>query len=216
MAELRVFTRIDAGLQLERLRSRQLNFDPDSLTRLLEEPGWHVDHHRISLLSETPGEPSSRGPWATARNLCTTYKFVDPNILRAFYDSKELLEHRTMLLEVHFWGLRIYAGVRAGGSFDGCRTESGRRARVWGWNYRTLAGHFEQGQIDYEVWKWLDTGEVEFRINAVSRRANAEHPLINIGFLLFGRNRQIAFARTACERMAELTRAELSARSSHS
>jgi uncharacterized protein (UPF0548 family) len=216
MAEFRLFTGIDARLQLERLRSRQLNFDPESLPRLLQGPGWHVDHHRAPLPSETPGEPSSRGSWATARELCAAYKFVDPAILRAFYDPEELLDHRTMLLEVHFWGLRIYAGVRAGGIFDGYRTESGRRARVWGWNYRTLAGHFEQGQIDYEVWKWLDTGEVEFRIIAVSRRADAEHPLINIGFLLFGRNKQTEFARTACGRMAELTRAELSARSTRS
>ena len=77
------------------------------------------------------------------------------------------------------------------------------------WNYRTLAGHFEKGQIDYEVWKWLDTGEVEFRIDAVSQAARGSHPLVDVGFRIFGRARQRKFARNACERMASLTREAL-------
>jgi hypothetical protein len=114
-----------------------------------------------------------------------------------------------MLLEVHYWGLRVYAGVRIGGSWDEQREESGRPARVWSWNYATLSGHFEQGQIDYEVWKWLDSGRVEFRIDAVSRQADAQQPFVNLGFRLVGRRRQIRFGRRACERMAELTRERL-------
>jgi hypothetical protein len=95
-------------------------------------------------------------------------------------------------------------GVRDDESeIDGCR------ARIWGWNYRTLQGHLEMGQMDFEVWKWLDTGEVEFRIHSFSRRARIRNPLLRFGFRLFGRREQERFARHACARMAALTAAEL-------
>ena len=149
------------------------------------------------------------GSWSAARHLSMEYEFVDPRLVHAYFDPREAFEHRTLLLDIRFWGLRIYSGVRIGGVDEGTRTEDGRRARVSAWNYRTLAGHFERGQIDYEVWKWLDTGEVEFRIDAVSQAAPGSHPLVDVGFRIFGRGRQRRFARNACERMARLTREAL-------
>jgi hypothetical protein len=62
--------------------------------------------------------------------------------------------------------------------------------------------------MDYEVWKWLDTGEVEFRITAVSRRAHIRNPLVRLGFRLFGRREQLRFYRHACAEMARLTALE--------
>ena len=44
---------------------------------------------------------------------------------------------------------------------NGRATSTGARPG-YGWYYDTLEGHFEQGRMHYEVWKWLDTGEVEF------------------------------------------------------
>jgi uncharacterized protein (UPF0548 family) len=82
-----------------------------------------------------------------------------------------------------------------------------RPVRRWGWNYRTLQGHLEMGHMDYEVRKLLDSGEVEFRIHAVSRPAHIPNPVIRLGFRLFGRRVQRRFARHACQRMARLTAA---------
>jgi hypothetical protein len=65
------------------------------------------------------------------------------------------------------------------------------------------------GQMDYEVWKWLDNGEVEFRIHAVSKPAHIPNPMIRLGFRLFGRPIQARFAHRACQRMAQLTAATL-------
>ena len=45
--------------------------------------------------------------------------------------------------------------------------------------------------MDYEVRKWLDTGEVEFRIAAVSHRARVGNPLVRLGFGLLGRREQV-------------------------
>jgi uncharacterized protein (UPF0548 family) len=79
--------------------------------------------------------------------------------------------------------------------------------RVWGWYYRTLRGHLERGQMSYEVWKWLDTGAVEFRIAAVSQRAPVRNPLVRVGFALLGRREQLKFYRHTCEVMALRTAA---------
>jgi uncharacterized protein (UPF0548 family) len=130
------------------------------------------------------------------------YEFADPNIVRAVYRRDSPLAGRDMLLEVRFWGLRFRFGVRVGGVIDETRDVDGRQVRVWGWNYATLQGHLEMGQMDYEVWKWLDTGAVEFRIHVVSRASRIGNPLIRLGFRLFGRREQVRFAKRACERMA--------------
>jgi hypothetical protein len=114
-----------------------------------------------------------------------------------------------MLLELRFYGLRFHVGVRVGGTRDETAAIDGRQVRIWGWNYRTLQGHLEMGQMDYEVWKWLDDGAVEFRIHAVSRAAAIRNPIIRLGFRLVGRREQLRFARHACRRMAELVEAEL-------
>ncbi len=104
------------------------------------------------------------------------YEFADPSIVRAVYYPDRPLEERDMLLEVRFYGLRFRFGVRVGGVVDETREVDGRQVQVWGWNYRTLQGHLEMGQMDYEVWKWLDTGEVEFHTCRFSRRRRPATP----------------------------------------
>ena len=209
MTEVRLFSAPDVERALDRLRGLDLNFDPTDLAALRRDAAWHVDRYRRELPPERSGEPEEGGSWSVARHLSMEYEFVDPHLVHAYFDPGEAFEHRTLLLDIRFWGLRIYSGVRIGGIDEGTRSEGGRSARVSAWNYRTLAGHFEKGQIDYEVWKWLDTGEVEFRIDAVSQAARGSHPLVDVGFRIFGRGRQRKFARNACEGMARLTRETL-------
>jgi hypothetical protein len=110
-----------------------------------------------------------------------------------------------MLLEARLWKvLRFRFGVRVGGVVDQTRSEGGREMRVWGWSYSTLQGHLEMGQMDYQIWKWLDSGDVEFRIHVMSRPARIPNPVLRWGFHLLGRREQVRFAKRACERMASL------------
>jgi uncharacterized protein (UPF0548 family) len=132
------------------------------------------------------------------------YEFADPRIVRAIYLPGGPVEGRDMLLEVRFWGLTFRFGVRVSAVIDQLRRVEGRAVRVWGWSYATLQGHLETGQMDYEVWKWLDTGAVEFRIHVVSRASRIGNPIVRLGFRLFGRREQVRFAKRACERMAHL------------
>jgi hypothetical protein len=60
------------------------------------------------------------------------------------------------------------------------------------------------------VWKWEDTGAVEFRIHAFSRAAPTDSVLVRIGLGLFARREQLRFYRHACARMRSLTVAALS------
>jgi hypothetical protein len=63
--------------------------------------------------------------------------------------------------------------------------------------------------MHYQVWKWLDDGEVEFRIHAFSRPAASGPRWMRLGFRLIGRGRQLAYYREACRRMRRLTESEL-------
>ena len=139
------------------------------------------------------------------------YKVADPSVVRAFYDDNEPMLGRTMLLELRFWRLRFPVGVRVGEVYDEPRDVAGRPARVSGWNYRTLEGHLEIGQMAWEVWKWEDTGAVEFHIHAFSRAAPTSSVLVRVGLRLFARREQVRFYGHACARMRSLTIAGLAA-----
>ena len=199
----------DARRILDELHDKGLNFELGDGGGFTAETGWKVDDYCQPLPSEPPGPPVPGRSWEVARRLLRDYEFADPSIVRAVYHPDRPLEERDMLLEARFYGLRFRFGVRVGGVVDGTREVDGRSVRVWGWNYRTLQGHLEMGQMDYEVWKWLDTGDVEFHTCRFSRHARAGNPVVRLGVHVFGRRQQVRFARRACERMASLTAAAL-------
>jgi uncharacterized membrane protein/uncharacterized protein (UPF0548 family) len=194
---------------LDELHDKGLNFDLEQRGDFTPANGWNVDDYCQPLPSEPAGRPLPDGSWQAARRLIRDYAFADPSIIRAIYYPDRPLAQRDMLLEGRFLGLRFYFGCRVGGVNDQLRTIDARQVQVWGWNYRTLQGHLEMGQMDYEVWKWLDSGAVEFRIHVVSRPAYIPNPVIRLGFRVFGRAMQRRFARHACRRMAQLTTAAL-------
>lgn len=144
-----------------------------------------------------------------ARRLMRGYEFADPSIVRAVYDPAHGLEGRDMVLELRFRALRFYAGVRVASVYEETRRVRGREGRVWGWSYRTLEGHLEQGEMHWQVWKWPDSGGVDFAIHSYSRRAEIPNPLVRLGFALFGRREQLRFLDSTCQRMRALTEAAL-------
>ncbi len=192
--------------RLAELARKPLNFDLASLAAASPRSGWTITELCQPLPPEPPGMPVEEGSWQIARRLMSGYEFADPSIVRAYYDPAVPLEQRDMLLKLQALGVaHIFVGVRVGEVFERTREIGGRRARIWGWNYRTLDGHVEMGQMDWEVWKWLDDGRVEFRIHAVSRAARIRNPIIRLGFhLLRSRERQ-AFLNSTEQRMRTFT-----------
>jgi uncharacterized protein (UPF0548 family) len=201
-----------ALLALDQLHDTPLNFDLTQQASFTAERGWHIDDYCQALGRERPGGPEPGGVWETAVRMVREYEFADPKIVRAIYHPDRPIEHREMLLEGRFYGLTFFLGLRVGGVVDRTCEHDGRQLRVWGWNYQTLQGHLEMGQMDYQVWKWLDTGEVEFRIHAFSRPARIPNPVVRLGFKVFGRHMQTRFATSALIRLRGLIDAEMARR----
>jgi uncharacterized protein (UPF0548 family) len=197
---------------LEGLARRPVNFDLPRSQQERAAGGWRSDDMTERLPPEPSGPPVEGGTFEVVRELMTAYQVADPDMVRATYAPGAPLEGRDMLLTIRFWGLRLRVGVRVGKVYDESREVDGEPVRVFGWGYSTLEGHFEQGEMHYEVWKWLSTGEVEFRLHAVSRPARSGPPLLRLGFRLIGRRQQLEFYRQACRRMRRLAEAELELR----
>lgn len=201
--------------KLAELAGRELNFDLGQLHRAGPASGWRITDLCQRLPSEPPGPPLADGSWAIARRLMRGYDFADPSIVRAYYDPAVPLEKRDMLLQLQALGVvHLFVGVRVGEVYERTREIGGRRALVWGWNYRTLDGHLEMGQMDWEVWKWSDSGEVEFRIHSVSRPASIPNTVVRLGFLLLRARERTAFLENTKLRMREFVEVALAADSS--
>lgn len=195
--------------RLAALADREVNFDPAKVHAYLADERWHVDDMVEPLPHEGSGPPVEGGSWLVARNLMDRYQLADPAVVTAAYDRDAPLPGRDMLLTIRFWGLRFKVGVRIGEVYEDTLELDGRDVLVFGWSYRTLEGHFEQGQMHYELWKWLDTGDVEFHVRGVSRTAESGPLLPRTGFQLIGRRHQLRFYRQVCRRVKRLTEAQL-------
>jgi uncharacterized protein (UPF0548 family) len=192
--------------RLAALQGRALNFDPDAIDLNDPPAGWHLDHRFQPLANEAPGPPETEGSWEVASRLIRGYEFADPSIVRAFYDERTPMEGRNMVLELRALNLvKVYVGVRVGSVYEEQRTIHERKVRVFGWNYRTLEGHVERGQMDWEVWKWLDSGEVCFHVHSVSQTATIRNPAIRVGFRLLRKHERELFLASTDRRMRTLT-----------
>lgn len=194
---------------LHDLAERRLNFDPTVLVQRPDERGWHYDDLVEPLPAEAPGPPVDGGSWQVARELMDSYQLADPGVVTATYDKSAPLAGRDILLRISFKGLPLWVGVRVGDDYEETRDVEGRQVRIFGWSYDTLDGHFEEGRMHYELWKWLDRGDVEFHLRAVSRPARSGPLASRLGFRLFGRTQQLRFYRQVCRRVRRLTAAQL-------
>jgi uncharacterized protein (UPF0548 family) len=189
------------------LHGRDVNFEPVGWEHAVSDPAWRVDRRRTQLPAEAPGPPQDGGPFEVARRLLRSYEVADPALVRAVYDAAAPFEGRDMLLVGRFFGLRFPMGVRIGGVVDGSDVMGGGPVHRFAWHYRTLEGHLERGQMDYEVVKYLEDGRVEFRMAAYSQRGPIQNPIVRAGFALFGRWTQLRFYARASQRMRTLTAA---------
>ena len=196
--------------RLAALTDTPVNYDTEAVDFEHPPPGWTVDDRTHTLPAEEPGDPVPGGSFEIAVRLIRGYEFADPSLVRATYDPDAPLLGRTMLLELRALGLvSVHVGVRIIRVDDDLRTISGRRVRIFGWAYRTLQGHVEQGQMEWHVWKWLDTGQIEFHVHAVSRIASIRNPFIWVGFRVLHDHERELFLRSTGSRMQQLTESAL-------
>lgn len=180
------------------------NFDPERLADYTAATGWRVDDYETELPAEAPGPPVAHGSWAAAREVLRRYSFPPPDLISGIFLPDQPLEQRVMVLQAKFLGFSFWFGVRIGSVTDEVRAlPDGRQEQVWGYNYRTLEGHFERGQIEFMVHKDLRTGRVWCHIHAVSQTGRIRNPFYWLGFRLFGRPLQVRFSRQSLQRLKE-------------
>jgi uncharacterized protein (UPF0548 family) len=198
---------------LTALAGRSFNFYPGEVEAPVDRSEWRTDEMLEPLPHEGPGPPRAGGTWDAARRAMDDYWLADPRIVTGVYRPGTPLPGRDILLKARYGPLRVRAGVRVGGVREETVELDGREVLRYGWSYRTLEGHFEEGEMRYELRKWLDTGDVEFLLHAVSRPARSGPWLTRIGFRFVGRPRQLRFYRQICRRARRLTEAQLEAES---
>ncbi|MBC6988106.1 DUF1990 domain-containing protein [Hymenobacter sp. BT491] len=188
-------------LQLESYGKAGYNFDPERSHEYTAANGWRIDDYETDLPAEAPGPPVPGGSWEAAREVLRNYTFPPPDLITGIFPPDSPLDNRTMVLRGRFLIFTFWFGVRISGLTDEVRTTPDGQEQVWGYNYRTLEGHFERGQIDFTVHKQFATGKVDFRIHAFSQVGRISNPFYWLGFKLFGRMLQRRFAHKSMKRM---------------
>lgn len=187
--------------RLAAYQQAKTSFDDTRVSEYTTANGWHLDDYQQDLPAEEPGPPAARGSFAAARSVLRNYSFPPPDLITGIFVPDAPLPGRVMALRGRFLLFTFWFGVRVGGVLDEVRSlPDGAQEAVWGYNYRTLEGHFEQGQIEFTVHKQLQTGEVTFKIHAVSKTGHIANPFYRLGFWLFGRGLQRRFARESLRR----------------
>ena len=193
--------------QLEALGHLGYNYDDTHKETFTDRLGWKVDQYGSHLEDEPPGEPLLDGPFVRAKDILQAYRFPPPSIIKGIFRPELALEGRNMLLRARFMGFTFYFGARVNKVYDEIRRHADQGPyRAWGYSYRTLKGHFEMGEIRFELAKYLETGRIEFHINAYSKPDQIPQLLYRIGFRMFGRSLQRVFAHESMHRLKRMVK----------
>ncbi|MEO5668353.1 MAG: DUF1990 family protein [Bdellovibrionota bacterium] len=193
--------------RLQALAGLKINFDLQQRDTFTVANGWNVDEYRCDLPAEKPGEPEAWSSFETAKSILLNYEFPDPKLVQGIFRPEDPLDNRIMLLNAHFLWIRFYFGVRIGNIIDERRPSAEGEFRIYGYSYSTLEGHFERGQISFEIRKNLSNGKVDFKISAFSKPDHIKNIFYRWGFKLFGRSLQLRFAHSSLQRMQRLVAA---------
>lgn len=196
--------------QIQRLAALDFNYDEKMYHASKDKSGWHLDRYSAILATEPAGEPLPDGAFAAAKKAIQLYQFPDPRLISAVFDPAAALSGRNMLMFAKFAGFTFNFGVRVTSVVDEVRkNDSGDRLRVWGYSYRTLKGHFEIGEINFEISKNLRSGEITFEINAYSKPDRIPNFFYRTGFRIFSRPLQKYFAKSSIARLQAIATAAL-------
>jgi hypothetical protein len=190
----------------------RVNYDYKRVSAYTSATGWRNDKYVADLPAEAPGPPAAHGAFAAAQAILWHYTFPPPDLIAGYFDPSQPLAQRVMVLRAHFLVFTFYFGVHVADVVDeAAQASPAGPERVWGYGYRTLEGHFEQGQINFSVHKNLATGAVQFRIQSMSRPGHIRNPFYWLGFKVFGRMLQRRFAHQSLARMRRLVAEALAA-----
>lgn len=181
---------------------RPINYDISRKHEYTEQNGWHIDQYNARIPNEAPGAPMPDNSFELAKAVLYNYEFPPPTLITGIFIPNTPLAERVMLLRAQFlYVFRFFFGVRISRVIDEVRETKEGDLHVWGYSYQTLEGHWEMGEITFEIQKLAATGVINFHIEAYSKVGRIPNPLYRFGFWLFGRQLQIYFSRQSLKRM---------------
>lgn len=162
---------------LEHLDQQPVNFDT---TQPINSAEWHTYDTRILLGVDT----SNNAMWDKACQAVAEYKFPPPEVMRVYFDESVPLAERVLSLNSKFMGLGFAWGGRIERVIDERRETEAGEIQIWGCNYQTVVGHFEQGELTTEIWKYAESREIYFRMHAYSRIDTIPNLIFRLSFPL--------------------------------
>ncbi|UYL07701.1 DUF1990 domain-containing protein [Bdellovibrio sp. SKB1291214] len=190
--------------QIKNISSLDYNYDVTTYHTKKDKRGWKIDRYHAVVGKEAPGAPVSEGPYERVRLAVELYHFPNPRLIRAVFDPHDELLGRNMYMIAHFMGMTFNFGVRVTRVIDEIKTINNTQMKMWGYSYRTLKGHFEVGEITFVVSKNLNTGIIDFSINAYSTPDKIDNLFYQTGFRVFGRPLQKHFAYSSIRRLKRI------------
>ncbi len=182
--------------------NRPINYDISKRHEYTQQNGWNIDEYNAPLPNEAPGAPMPDNAFALAQDVLRNYEFPPPSLITGIFVAETPLGERVMLLRAQFlYIFRFFFGVRISRVIDEVRQTDQGDLHVWGYSYQTLEGHWEMGEITFEIQKLAETGTLNFHIEAYSKSGRIPNPLYRFGFWLFGRHLQVYFAKQSLRRM---------------
>ncbi len=192
--------------QLRRLEKLGINYSLEHRSEYTTANGWNIDSYEADLPPEPPGPPIDGGSFAIGKAVLHDYGFVDPRLIKGYFDPDAPLLGRVMLLKVRVFLIFTFKfGVRVSQVIE----EHKDGIYSWGYAYRTLEGHFEKGEITFKVEKDERSGRTVFRINAYSKLGHIRNIFYRIGAALFGRKLQLRFADYALKKVQAMVAGRL-------
>lgn len=190
----------DPGLAAKLDRLAELPFNFDAAAEPESWRGWFRDARSAPLPPEEPGDVSEAGSFEIAKDFLYWYRFPNPRRVIGHFDPRAPLLGRNLLLRAFFAGLVFEFGVRVVKVVDELIDSPRGPMRTWGYSYRTLAGHWEKGEIFFGVEKEQDSGRVRVLTRSYSRTGTIPNRAHRLGFRVFGRTLQKEFARDCVSR----------------
>lgn len=170
---------------------------------------WKHDYRRELLGVDLPEIDTGQNGFERVKNLLLNYKFPNPDLIEGTFEDSGPLLGRNILLVAKFMGFKFRLGVRIVEVIDQIRELEGELYRCWGYSYRTLKGHFEQGQIRFEIQKKIPANETFFVIESHSRLGEISNPFYWAGMKIFGRSLQRKFVEDGFDSVRKAFNGEL-------
>lgn len=157
------------------LQTKSINFAVETIE---SDTNWHRYDIQIYLGKDTPQNPIREKACLALIN----YEFTPPEVMRVYFDKAVPPNERNLSLNTRFLFLRFQWGGRISNIFDESQQTENGTVHIHGISYQTLEGHFEQGQLTSEIWKYQATGDVYFRLHAYSRVGQIKNPIYRLFF----------------------------------